>query len=199
MDGANARSRPLLMAEDDADDRMMVERALREQRLVEDVRFVGDGQELMEYLRREGAYAEVDANTAPLPALIVLDLNMPRKDGRAALSELKTDRRLRQIPVVVLTTSRAEEDVVRSYDLGVSSFVVKPSGFHALIEYMKLIGQYWFTVVQFPPSPEAFETSRLSRAQRDRVAPTRPSSATTGRGAAPKENAHGESDSPVAD
>lgn len=144
------KPRPLiiLMADDDPDDRLMTEHALRENRLTNDLRFVEDGQELMAYLRRQGKYA--DPATSPRPGLILLDLNMPRKDGREALAEIKADSDLRRIPVVVLTTSCAEEDILRSYDLGVNSFITKPSSFQGLVQDMKVIGQYWFEIVELP-------------------------------------------------
>ena len=152
MDGPKPKPPPVLMVDDDADDRLMTERVLRDQRLVEDVRFVEDGQALMDYLRHEGPYA--DPATSPRPGLILLDLNMPRKDGREALNEIKADRRLRDIPIVVLTNSRADEDVARSYDSGVNSFVAKPTSFRELTEALRVIGQYWFTVVCLPPTTE---------------------------------------------
>ena len=143
----------ILMADDDADDRMMAEEALEEARLVNDLRFVVDGQELMEYLRHQGKYAE--SKNAPRPGLILLDLNMPRKDGRKALEEIKADPDLKRIPVVVLTTSKAEEDIFRSYDLGVSSFITKPVSFEGLVDLMKALGTYWFEIVSLPSQEEA--------------------------------------------
>jgi CheY-like chemotaxis protein len=144
------KPRPLiiLMADDDPDDRLMAEHALRENRLTNDLRFVEDGQELMAYLRRQGKYA--DPTASPRPGLILLDLNMPRKDGREALAEIKADADLRRIPVVVLTTSSAEEDIMRSYDLGVNSFITKAASFQGLVQDMKVIGQYWFEIVELP-------------------------------------------------
>lgn len=138
----------ILMAEDDPDDRLLAEQALRANRLANDLRFVEDGEELMDYLMRRGKYE--DPETSPRPGLILLDLNMPRKDGREALSEIKADRSLRCIPVVVLTTSSAEEDILRSYDLGVNSFISKPVNFEGLVEAMKIFGKYWFEIVQLP-------------------------------------------------
>src|ERR687893_1855302 len=114
----------ILMADDDADDRMMTQEAFAESRIANDLRFVVDGEELMDYLKRRGRYA--DPALSPRPGLILLDLNMPRKDGREALREIKADPSLRQIPVVVLTTSKAEEDIYGTYDLGVNSFITKP-------------------------------------------------------------------------
>jgi CheY-like chemotaxis protein len=110
---------------------------------------VKDGEQLMDYLYRRGLYT--DPVSAPRPGMILLDLNMPKKDGRKALQEIKGDFTLRQIPVVVLTTSRAEEDIFRSYDLGVSSFITKPVTFTALIETVKTFGKYWFDIVELPP------------------------------------------------
>jgi CheY-like chemotaxis protein len=102
----------------------------------------------MDYLRRRGRYSEL--NGEPLPGLILLDLNMPRKDGREALKEIKADPILRRVPIVVLTTSKAEEDILRSYDLGVNSYVTKPVTFKSLVELVKVLGQYWFEVVKLP-------------------------------------------------
>jgi CheY-like chemotaxis protein len=139
----------ILMADDDADDRLMAQEALAEARLANALHCVEDGEELLEYLGRRGQYAAL--SQAPLPGLILLDLNMPKKDGREALQEIKADPALRRIPVVVLTTSKAEEDILRSYDLGVSSFIVKPVAFEALVEVMKTLGRYWFEIVELPP------------------------------------------------
>jgi CheY-like chemotaxis protein len=140
----------LLLADDDEDDRLMARDALRDARVHNDLRFVIDGVDLMRYLRREGPYAEPGA--APRPGLILLDLNMPRKDGREALAEIKGDAELRSIPVVVLTTSKAEEDLVRSYDLGVNSFITKPVTFLGLVEVMKIFKRYWIEIVDLPPA-----------------------------------------------
>jgi two-component system, response regulator len=142
------RSVVILMAEDDPDDRFLSEEALREAHLANDLYFVVDGEDLMNYLLNKGKYAE--GNSAPRPGLILLDLNMPRKDGREALQEIKSDPNLRSIPVVVLTTSKAEEDILRSYDLGVSGYVTKPVTLQELIDVMKAIGRYWFEIVELP-------------------------------------------------
>jgi CheY-like chemotaxis protein len=138
----------ILLADDDADDRMMAGEALAESRLANDLRFVEDGEELMDYLHRRGRYA--DPADAPRPGLILLDLNMPRKDGREALEEIKSDPELRKIPVVVLTTSKAEEDIYRTYDLGVNSFITKPVMFESMVDVMKALGRYWFEIVELP-------------------------------------------------
>ena len=139
------KSVTILLAEDDADDRMLVQDAVAEGRLVNELRCVEDGEELMDYLHQRGKHTG-----APRPGLILLDLNMPRKDGREALREIKADPSLRQIPVVVLTTSKAEEDVFRSYDLGANSFVTKPVTFQSLVELMKTLNRYWLEIVELP-------------------------------------------------
>jgi CheY-like chemotaxis protein len=138
----------ILMAEDDADDRLLVKEALEESRVLNELRFVEDGEELLEYLRREGRYA--GEGRAPRPGLVLLDLNMPRKDGREALREIKADPDLRRIPVVVMTTSKAEEDIFRSYDSGASSYITKPVTFDRLVDLMKTMGQYWIEFVELP-------------------------------------------------
>ncbi len=138
----------ILMADDDADDRLLTQDAMRDARVLNELRFVEDGEELMDYLYRRSRYAE--PSSAPRPRLILLDLNMPKKDGREALQEMKADPDLRRIPVVVLTTSKAEEDIFRSYDLGASSFITKPVTFEALVELMKAMGQYWIEFVELP-------------------------------------------------
>ncbi len=141
----------ILMADDDEDDRLLAKHALATARLANDLRFVFDGEELMEYLRHQGRYSEPDC--APRPGVILLDLKMPRKDGREALAEIKADPALRTIPVVVLTSSRAEEDILRSYELGVNSFIVKPVTFEGLVNVMRALGKYWFEIVELPPDP----------------------------------------------
>jgi len=138
----------ILMAEDDEDDRIMSRDALREARLVNDLHCVLDGEELMDYLRCRGKYAGL--NNAPRPDLILLDLNMPKKDGREALREIKGDDDLRQIPIVVLTTSKSEEDILQTYDLGVNSFITKPVLFASLVDIMNAIARYWFETVELP-------------------------------------------------
>ena len=138
----------ILVAEDDEDDRLLMQDALEENRLANDLHFVTDGEELMDYLLHRGDYS--DPKTAPRPSLILLDLNMPRKDGREALKEIKSDPDLRQIPVVVLTTSKAEEDILRTYDLGVSSFIAKPVVFESMVQIMRMLGTYWFEIVELP-------------------------------------------------
>ena len=143
----------ILLADDDEDDRLMARDALRDARLHNDLRFVVDGVDLLDYLRREGRYAAPGA--APRPGLILLDLNMPRMDGREALQAIKGDPSLRSIPVIVLTTSKAEEDIARSYDLGSNSFITKPVTFLGLVEVMKAFSRYWLEIVDLPPIQES--------------------------------------------
>ena len=145
----NLKPISILIADDDPDDRMMIEEAFEENRLANELNFVADGEELLAFLHREGKYAKHAGK--PYPGLILLDLNMPRKDGREALKEIKADPRLCRIPVVVLTTSRAEEDVVRTYGLGVSSFITKPVGFGELVEAVSVLCRYWIQIVELPP------------------------------------------------
>ena len=145
-----ARPVTILLADDDEEDRELTRDALRHAHLANDIKSVVDGQDLMDYLRREGAYAD-PAIDAPRPGIILLDLNMPKKDGREALAEIKADEDLRRIPIVVLTTSKDEEDVFATYDLGVSGFVTKPVTFAGLVEVMQTWTRYWFEVVELPP------------------------------------------------
>jgi two-component system, response regulator len=148
----NKEYRPItiLMAEDDPDDRLLTKDALAESRLTNELYFVEDGLELLDYLHQRGVYA--DPQRAPRPGLILLDLNMPRMDGREALAEIKADPDLRRIPIVVLTTSKAEQDILNTYDLGVGGFVTKPVSFDGLVEVLKAIGKYWFQIVELPPT-----------------------------------------------
>lgn len=142
----------ILMADDDADDRQMTLEAFSESRLANDLRFVEDGAELMDYLFRRNKYS--DPASSPRPGLILLDLNMPKKDGREALREIKADPRLRNIRVVVMTTSKAEEDIVRTYDLGAESYVTKPVTFTSLVDVVRTLGKYWLEIVELPAGAE---------------------------------------------
>jgi CheY-like chemotaxis protein len=139
----------LLLADDDPDDRLLVKDALQESRLEADLRLVEDGEELMDYLHRRGKYADPD--DSPPPDLILLDLKMPKKSGHQALEEIKGNPKLRRIPIVVLTTSKAEEDIVRAYNSGANSFIVKPTNFGALTEAMETLERYWFELIALPP------------------------------------------------
>ena len=138
----------ILMADDDADDRLLAKDALIECQLDGNLHFVENGEELLEYLQRRGKYTQLA--DSPRPGLILLDLNMPRKDGREALREIKADPALRKIPVVVLTTSKADTDIGRIYELGANSFISKPVSFESLVEVMKILGRYWFEIVELP-------------------------------------------------
>ncbi len=138
----------ILMADDDADDRLMTKEAFEESRLVNDLRFVEDGVELLDYLKRRGKYE--DPASSPRPGLILLDLNMPKKDGREALKEIKSDANLKSIRVVILTTSKAEEDIYRTYDLSAASYITKPVTFAAMAEVVRVLGKYWLEIVALP-------------------------------------------------
>jgi len=140
---------PILMADDDEDDCLLVKDAFNENRIMNELYFVSDGIALMDYLLHRGRYRSEES--APRPGLILLDLNMPRKDGREALREIKDNPDLRSIPVVILTTSKEEQDVFRTYDLGGSSFITKPLTFEGLVKAMKILGKYWFEIVELPP------------------------------------------------
>jgi CheY-like chemotaxis protein len=148
-----ARPVTILVADDDPDDRQLTKEAFEESRILNDLRFVEDGVELMEYLQRRGRYA--DPADSPRPSLILLDLNMPRKDGREALQEIKGDPRLRAIRIVVMTTSKAEEDILRSYNLSASSYITKPITFDGLVEVVKALGKYWLEIVELPADDDA--------------------------------------------
>ena len=138
----------VVIADDDADDRLLIEDAFQECRLHNERDYVEDGAELLQYLRAEGKWSH--RNASDLPGIILLDLNMPRMDGRTALAHLKADPVLRRIPVVVLTTSKADEDILRTYDLGVNSFITKPVTFDGLLNVARALNDYWIEIVQLP-------------------------------------------------
>lgn len=138
----------ILMADDDADDRLLAQDAMQESRVLNELHFVEDGVQLLSYLRGDDEFS--DRTLYPMPGLVLLDLNMPKKDGREALGEIKADPRLRRIPVVILTTSKAEEDMVKGYDLGAASYITKPVTFDALVELMRTLGKYWVEFVELP-------------------------------------------------
>jgi two-component system response regulator len=138
----------ILMADDDADDRDMASEAFAESHLANDLRFAEDGVELMDYLKRRGKYA--DPTSAPRPGIILLDLNMPKKDGREALAEIKADPALQNIPIIILTTSKQEEDILRSYQLHANSYITKPVTFDALVQVVTALGKYWLEIVELP-------------------------------------------------
>jgi CheY-like chemotaxis protein len=143
-----AKNNLILMAEDDSDDRLLAQDALKESGLAMELRFVEDGVELLDYLHRRNKYSQ--PASSPRPGLIILDLNMPRKDGREALQEIKSDPEFQKTPVLILTTSTAEPDVARVYELGANSFISKPVAFNALVDLMKSVVGYWFNVVVLP-------------------------------------------------
>lgn len=152
---ATSSSVTIVIADDDSDDRMLIEDAFHESRLANPLVFVENGEELLKYLRGEGNYAR-PGSSHKKPGLILLDLNMPRMDGRTALAQIKADAELKRIPVVVLTTSKAEEDVLRTYDLGVNSFITKPVSFEALVDVVKTLNHYWIEIVQLPNFQPAY-------------------------------------------
>ncbi len=145
----NANPIAILLAEDDPDDQYLINEALDENQLNARLYIVSDGEELLDYLNRRGKYQ--DSQQWPMPSLILLDLNMPRKDGREALREIKADPNLQHIPVVALTTSQAEKDVALTYQNGVSGYITKPVNFSGLREVMKTIGSYWLQTARLPP------------------------------------------------
>ena len=140
----------ILMADDDADDRLLAKDALAETKLPGELHFVEDGEQLLDYLHRRGKYATGQHASAPRPGLILLDLNMPKKDGREALREIKSNPDLRKIPVVVLTTSKADIDISQIYDIGANSFISKPVTFDSLVKVMRILGDYWCDIVELP-------------------------------------------------
>lgn len=140
----------ILMADDDDDDYLLTKKALQRSKLLNTLVRVNDGEELLDYLYKRGAFKR----TAVRPGVVLLDLNMPRKDGRETLKAIKSDPLLHDIPVVIFTTSKAEEDIRHAYKLGGNSFITKPVTFEALTSVMKAIGTYWFDVVELPTAHE---------------------------------------------
>jgi CheY-like chemotaxis protein len=141
----------ILMADDDDDDYLLTKKALKESKLANTLIRVKDGEELLDYLYQRGGFENAPTER---PGVILLDLNMPRKDGREALKEIKADPDLRDIPVVIFTTSKAEEDVYRSYQLGSNSFITKPVTFEKLVGVVSTLGLYWFKIVKLPQTSE---------------------------------------------
>lgn len=141
----------ILMADDDDDDFLLTKKALAESKLANTLVRVSDGEELIDYLKQRGKYK---GSETPRPGMILLDLNMPKKDGREALKEIKADKELRDIPVVVFTTSKAEEDIFRTYQLGSNSFITKPVTFDKLVKVIAALGVYWFKIVKLPHTNE---------------------------------------------
>ncbi len=137
----------ILIADDDIDDRLFMERALRQNGFTQAINFVEDGEDLMDYLRQNGRYT---GQQLAYPNLLILDLNMPRKNGFQALAEIKADPALRRLPVIVMSTSSADEDVLKTYNLGVNSFVIKPFNFNRLVEIVGALKLYWMDTVKLP-------------------------------------------------
>jgi len=142
----------ILICDDDEDDRMLTQQALEQAHISNALRFVEDGEQLLDYLYQRGEFSG-ETGKAPRPGLILLDLNMPKMDGREALQVIKADPTLCAIPVVVLTTSKLDADIIRSYQLGVNSFITKPMSFSGLVEAMSALGRYWLEIVELPPRP----------------------------------------------
>ena len=139
----------ILMAEDDPDDQLLTSEAFEEVYLRNPLEIVNDGEELMDYLYQRGDFSSREG--LPLPGLILLDLNMPRKDGREALQEIKTNDKFKSIPIVILTTSKADEDIIRSYELGANSYITKPVTLKNLMQVVTALGDYWTQIVTLPP------------------------------------------------
>ena len=148
MQEAEVKRINILMADDDEDDRLLTQDALEESRVINNLYFVNDGVELLAYLNNQAPFE--DKQKYPRPNIILLDLNMPRMDGREALKLIKENAALRSIPVVILTTSKQEEDKLRGYDLGAASYITKPVTFEGLVELMKQLGKYWIEIVELP-------------------------------------------------
>jgi CheY-like chemotaxis protein len=136
----------ILMADDDADDRLLTKEAFDASHLANDLKFVEDGVELLDYLYHRNKYSDADAS--PRPSIILLDLNMPKKDGREVLAEIQKDPELRNIRVIVMTTSKAEEDIYRTYNLGAASYITKPVTFESLVDVVQALGRYWLEIVE---------------------------------------------------
>ena len=157
--GENGKHFTILYADDDEDDQILVGEALKETPAANSIQYVQDGEELLDFLNNKGFYA--DEEKYPKPGLIFLDLNMPRKDGREALAEIKADPNLRSIPIIVLTTSKGEEDIQTAYDLGVNSFITKPVSYDSLVKIVKVVTKYWFKTVKLPVHGEKAHEQRL--------------------------------------
>ena len=146
---SNTKVVEILMVEDNVSDARLAEETLKDGKVHNNLYHVKDGVEAMQFLRRQGEYSD-----APHPDLILLDLNLPRKDGREVLAEIKEDPELRVVPVVVLTTSEAERDLVRTYDLHANAYVVKPLDLNRFIEVVQAIEDFWFAIVKLPPKAQ---------------------------------------------
>ena len=143
----NGKIIDILLVEDNIGDARLAQEALKESKVRNNLYIVGDGEEALDFLNKKGKHAEV-----PRPDLILLDLNLPKKDGREVLAEIKTDENLRRIPVVILTVSKAEEDIIETYDLHANCFITKPLDLNQFIEVVKYINNFWLTIVKLPPN-----------------------------------------------
>ncbi|HEY9225265.1 MAG TPA: response regulator [Gemmatimonadaceae bacterium] len=141
----------ILICDDDEDDRLLTQQALEGAHISNALRFVEDGEQCLDYLYQRGEFAG-ETGLAPRPGLILLDLNMPKLDGREVLMAIKSDPALANIPIVILSTSRHDQDMVRSYQLGVNIFISKPVTFTELVGAMNLVGRYWLEIVELPPA-----------------------------------------------
>jgi chemotaxis family two-component system response regulator Rcp1 len=150
MTDGDARPVQILLVEDSPSDTELTIEALREAKVRNELSVVEDGVQAMEFLRRQGPFAK-----APRPDLIMLDLNLPRKDGREVLAEIKSDENLKTIPVVVLTTSRAERDVLRAYQLSANCYITKPVDFEQFLQVVRSIESFWLFIVTLPSGPRA--------------------------------------------
>ena len=142
----------ILMVDDDPDDRLLFKEACEEVHLRNPLEFLENGEQLVDYLKRRGTYSDLEGE--PYPGIILLDLNMPLKDGREALEEIKNDAELRHIPIIILTTSKDEDDILSSYGLGASSYIVKPISLDRLMRVVNSIGEYWVQIVEVPPTDD---------------------------------------------
>jgi CheY-like chemotaxis protein len=143
------RAADFLLVEDNPGDVRLTQEALRSHKVQNNLHVVGDGEEAMAFLRKEGKYAN-----APRPDIILLDLNLPRKDGREVLADIKSDPNLKTIPVVVITSSEAEQDVIKSYNLNANCYVTKPVNLDQFIKVVQSINDFWLTIVKLPSSIE---------------------------------------------
>lgn len=136
----------ILLVEDNPGDVRLTKEALRDAKVLNEIYVARDGVEAMQFVHKEGSYTN-----APMPDLILLDLNLPRKDGREVLAEIKKDPKLKHIPIVVLTTSKADEDIIRTYNLHANAYITKPVDLNRFVEIMHALEEFWFTIVKLPP------------------------------------------------
>jgi len=146
MKRVDALAVDILLVEDNPGDVRLTKEALRDAKVLNEIYVAKDGVEAMEFLNKKGKFAK-----APTPDMILLDLNLPRKDGREVLAEVKKDTKLKHIPVIVLTTSKADEDIIRSYNLHANAYITKPVDLNRFVEIMHALEEFWFTIVKLPP------------------------------------------------